>query len=358
MSNKVFAVPIFLVVFRETLETVIIVSVLLAFLKQTLDALRRQVWVGMLSGFLICLIVAAALIGTFYGIGQNKWEANEYYVEGAFSLFAALIITVMGVALLRIGQMQEKWRVKLAQAIEAPLKDSKGPRAWFGRAMEKYSMFLLPFVTILREGIEAILFVSAVSFSAPATAIPLPAVLGLAVGGLVGYLIYKGGATARLQVFLVVSTCFLYIVAAGLFSRGVWYIQQQQWNKIVGGDSAELGMGPGSYDIDQSVWHVNCCSPEYNGGGGWGILNAIFGWTNSATYGSVISYNVYWIVVISGFLFLRYREAKGRGPFASIGKRSSDASDADSPAVTESNVGIPDKTATTTESGEVRRPST
>lgn len=37
MGKNVFAVPVFLVVFRETLETVIIVSVLLAFLKQTLD---------------------------------------------------------------------------------------------------------------------------------------------------------------------------------------------------------------------------------------------------------------------------------------------------------------------------------
>jgi high-affinity iron transporter len=33
----VFSVPIFLITFREALETVIIVSVLLAFLKQTLD---------------------------------------------------------------------------------------------------------------------------------------------------------------------------------------------------------------------------------------------------------------------------------------------------------------------------------
>jgi len=37
MSTEVFSVPVFLVVFRESLEAVIIVSVLLAFLKQTLD---------------------------------------------------------------------------------------------------------------------------------------------------------------------------------------------------------------------------------------------------------------------------------------------------------------------------------
>lgn len=35
-GNTVFAVPVFLVVFREALEAVIIVSILLAFVKQTL----------------------------------------------------------------------------------------------------------------------------------------------------------------------------------------------------------------------------------------------------------------------------------------------------------------------------------
>jgi high-affinity iron transporter len=42
MTKDVFSVPVFLVVFRETLETVIIVSVLLAFLKQTLDGPNRD----------------------------------------------------------------------------------------------------------------------------------------------------------------------------------------------------------------------------------------------------------------------------------------------------------------------------
>ena len=40
----------------------------------------------------------------------------------------------------------------------------------------------------------------------------------------------------------------------------------------------------------------------------------MFGWENSATYGSVISYNVYWIVVIAAFLSMRYREVKGHWP--------------------------------------------
>lgn len=35
------------------------------------------------------------------------------------------------------------------------------------------------------------------------------------------------------------------------------------------------------------------------------------GWQNSATYGSVISYNVYWIFTIAYFVAMRYHERHG-----------------------------------------------
>lgn len=52
-------------------------------------------------------------------------------------------------------------------------------------------MFALPFVTVLREGIEAVVFIAGVTFTAPATAVPLAVVVGLAAGALVGYGLYK-----------------------------------------------------------------------------------------------------------------------------------------------------------------------
>lgn len=238
--------------------------------------------------------------------------------EGVFSLVASIIISIMGVALLRVSKMQAKWRVKLAKALEANDKDiarsgKLGVRvkAW----CEKYALFILPFITILREGLEAIVFIGGISLGLPATSIPLAAIVGLACGFLVGFLIYKGGNAAPLQLFLIASTGFLYLVAAGLFSRAIWYLEANTWNKLTGGDAAENGSGPGSYDIRQSVWHVNCCNPSLNGGGGWGIFNAILGWQNSATYGSVIGYNLYWLAVITGFVALRWREKRGSWPF-------------------------------------------
>ena len=255
------------------------------------------------------------MIGAFYGIGTDSWGKTEYVWEGVFALVASIIIALMGAALLRISKMQAKWRVKLAKALEA--KDNKHAKlgyriqAW----AEKYAMFLLPFITILREGIEAIVFIGGVSLGVQASSIPLPTICGLLSGCAVGFFIYKGGNKSPLQFFLIASTCFLYLVAAALFSRSIWYFETNAWNKATGGDSAEKGAGPGSYDIRDSVWHVNCCSPELNGGGGWGIFNALLGWQNSATYGSVVGYNIFWIVAIVGFVLMRFQEKNGRLPF-------------------------------------------
>ena len=52
-------------------------------------------------------------------------------------------------------------------------------------------MFILPFITVLREGLEAIVFIAGVTFSSPASSVPLPVVTGLAGGSLVGYVIYR-----------------------------------------------------------------------------------------------------------------------------------------------------------------------
>ncbi|EMG49970.1 High-affinity iron permease, putative, partial [Candida maltosa Xu316] len=208
--------------------------------------------------------------------------------------------------------MKEKWRVKLAQAlVKSPEK--KKDRFKIGYLTKKYALFILPFITCLREGLEAVVFVGGVGIGGQATAFPLPVVVGLIAGITVGALLYYFGSSMSMQIFLIVSTCVLYLISAGLFSRGVWYFQTYKYNQATGGDASENGSGPGTYDINQSVWHVNCCNPETDNG--WDVFNALLGWQNSATYGSVISYNVYWIFIICVLLLMVYEEKHGHLPF-------------------------------------------
>ena len=123
----------------------------------------------------------------------------------------------------------------------------------------------------------------------------------------------------------------------GLFSKAVWYFENHAWSAITGGDASETGSGAGSYNIKNSVWHVNCCNPELNGGGGWGIFNALFGWTNSATYGSVLSYNLYWLAVIVVFISMRFKEQKGHWPLMKA-KATDAQADTDDDQTSESDV--------------------
>ncbi|KAK9479577.1 iron permease FTR1/Fip1/EfeU [Lipomyces japonicus] len=317
---QVFDVSIFFIVFRETLEASVIISVLLAFIKQGVGRsaddpvvykkLVKQVWIGSALGLIICLILGGIFIGVWYGLGNDIWGSSEDIWEGIFSVIAAVIITIMGLAMLRLNKMKEKWRVKIARALEQPINKKEGHV--FKRFTQKYAMAVLPFITVLREGIEAIVFVGGVSLSSPATAFPLPVICGLAAGGGVGFLMYKGGNFVRIQIFLIVATCFLYLVGAGLFSKAVWYFQDYKYTKLVGSDVSEEGSGPGSYNIHTVVWHVNCCNGETDGG--WMIFNALFGWENSATLGSVLAYNFYWIGIMIAIVLLLFKEKRGYFP--------------------------------------------
>ncbi|KAF5100240.1 hypothetical protein D0Z00_001342 [Geotrichum galactomycetum] len=225
------------------------------------------------------------------------------------------MITIMGLAMLRLNKMKEKWRVKIAKAIVESDENNKiHKKSWLQKLKpsswsKKYAMAILPLITTLREGLELIVFIGGVSLGTPATAFPIAVIAGLAAGAVIGYLIYRGGNYMSIQIFLIASTCFLYLISAGLFSRSIWFFQMYKFAQQTGGDVAESGSGPGSYNIKQSVWHVNCCNPET--GHGWDIFNSLFGWQNSATYGSVISYNIYWIFIICLFLGLLWVEKRG-----------------------------------------------
>lgn len=250
-SSRVLTTTVFFICLRESLETSIIVSVLLAFLKQTLTSendapvyrkLVRQVWLGVLSGVAICVAIGGTMVFLFYHFESDLFSQYEYIWEGIFGVIASIIITVVGAALLRISKMRDKWRVKIAAALEANNGgDASGPKGlrFLG---EKYAMFLLPFVTVLREGIEGVVFIIGAGLGLPPSSFPLAVACGLGVGALIGYMLYRygrrrettrksrlksyrGGNAGSLQVFLVASTCLLYLIAAGLLSRSIWFFE-------------------------------------------------------------------------------------------------------------------------------------
>ncbi|KAJ2015775.1 high-affinity iron permease [Coemansia sp. S610] len=255
---------------------------------------RKHIWIGALVGFLICLVIGVTFIVIFYTVANDIWSKAELLWEGIFSLIAAVMITVMGLGMLRSGRMQDKWRVKLATAMTEE-SERQGWRRWVDVKIfsKKYLFFHLPFLTVLREGLEAVVFVGGVSLGATAKSIPLAVFVGLLCGGIIGYLIYRTGNAMRFHWFFVVSTCLLYLIAAGLLSKSVGFFEENTFAKYAGADPDASGV----IDVRVNVWALDYGSPEAKDNSGWGIFNAILGWNNVATYGTIISYCLYWVAL-------------------------------------------------------------
>jgi high-affinity iron transporter len=143
-------------------------------------------------GLVIVLVVGCGMIGAFYGLNKDAFSKTEQVWEGAFALVASIIITLMGAALLRVNKMKETWKAKISKLLEPKTSDKTHPLGQrFKIWSEKYAMFLLPFVTVLREGLEAVVFIGGVGLGLPATSFPIPVLCGVIAGCAIGYLIYK-----------------------------------------------------------------------------------------------------------------------------------------------------------------------
>jgi len=228
----------------------------------------------------------------------DLWAASEGIWVGCFSFIAVFMITVMGIAMLRTNEMQEKWKVKLAKAM-----DDENARG-LGNQSRKYALFLLPLVTVLREGLEAVVFIGGVTFDADTKAIPFAVLAAVALGLMIGFAIYRGGNKMRLQPFFVGSTYLLLLVAAGLVSKGVAAFEAVRWNRLTGAQSDDAG----TYDPRVNVWALKCCDPKQPDAGWWSVANALVGWSNVASYWTVGSYIAYWGIVIAWLVRLKNKK--------------------------------------------------
>ncbi|CAK5272180.1 unnamed protein product [Mycena citricolor] len=349
MARNLFSVPIFFIVFRETIEAALIISVLLGLAEQIVyddtnkfgqrhhiaessdtekDAsadpeddtahrkmlirkMRIQIFSGAFLGLFLALAIGAAFIAVWFTKASNLWAKSEALWEAIFELIACLMIFVMGITMLKMDRAKAKWRVKLERAFSGAQADGESRAG-------RWVLFILPFVTVLREGMEAVVFVGGVALGQSATAIPIAAIVGLIAGLVVGMFVYSFASRTTLSIFLIVMTNLVLLIGAGLFSRSVWSFEKHAFNVILGVDVDDTGGdGPGSFRVQGNVWHLECCSPENKlSTNGWGIFSAFFGWTNSATLGSVLSYVFYWLAVIAVLVHMKWKE--GRTKFFGI----------------------------------------
>lgn len=264
----------FVIALREGIEAALIVSIVLAYLKQLGATDRsRLVWWGTLLA-----VVISAAIGTAIFAADAEFEGvTEEVFEGVVTLAAVGVLTWMIFWMRRQGA---RIRSELHEKVETALVT--GGLALAG----------LAFFAVLREGIETALFLFA---AANGTAVEgaavtagtqlIGAALGLALAIVLGVLLYRGGIRMNLRSFFRVTGWILIVVAAGLFAYGLHELQEAGWIPLLEAHA---------FDVSGSL---------ADDAGAGAILRGLIGYNADPTWLEVAGWLGYLVVV--GALYLR-----------------------------------------------------
>src|SRR5580692_677674 len=189
----------FIVTLREGVEAALIVGITLAYLsKINRPELRKSVYAALISAFVGSLGVAALL-------SRTRW--NQDIFEGWVMLAAAFLVVTMIIFMMKTGR-------KLKGEIEGKVGLLSGRNASFG-------LFAFVFLMVLREGVETVLILSAVSLNSTELLSFMGTFLGVVAAVVFGVMFVKGSVRINLQKFFRVTTAILFLVAAQLVIAGL-----------------------------------------------------------------------------------------------------------------------------------------
>src|SRR6202051_584472 len=210
----------FIVTLREGVEAALIVGITLAYLsKINRPELRKSVYAALISAFVGSLGVAALL-------SRTQW--NQDIFEGWVMLAAAFFVVTMIIFMMKTGR-------KLKGEIEGKVGMLAGRNAWFG-------LFAFVFLMVLREGVETVLILSAVSLNSTALLSFMGTFLGVIAAVAFGVMFVKGSVRINLQKFFRVTTVILFFVAAQLVVSGLHELSE---NGVLPSSKTEMAIiGP------------------------------------------------------------------------------------------------------------------
>ena len=278
----------FVVVLREGFEAALLLGIVYAYLAQ-IGRREGRVFVT-LGGALAVLasiamgVAVSALSGPLTDVGPDV---------------VTLVVVFAAVALLTwhgwwMGRHARALRGELQRRVDAA---SASQQLWM--------VGLIAFTGVFREGAETVLFLwgllTQVQDVSGATALAGGAA-GLAAAAVLGWLVFQGGQRLSVQRFLVVTSLFILLLAAGLFSAGVGRLQG-------------IGLLPGG----DAVWDTSWLLDDHGTVGGF--LAGLIGYRARPSALELVAYALY-LLMASPLFFPRlygggrHRQTRLREPAA------------------------------------------
>jgi high-affinity iron transporter len=192
-------VDAFVITLREGVEAALIIGITLAYLsKINRPDLRKVVYAAL--GAAVATSVAGAVIIARTGINQDIFE-------GWIMLAAAFFVVSMVIFMMRT-----------ARALKGKIEQRVGTLA---DQSSRLGLFAFVFLMVLREGVETVLILSAVSLNTTELLNFIGTALGVGVAVVFGVMFVKGSVRIDLRKFFKVTSVILFFVGVQLLIAGL-----------------------------------------------------------------------------------------------------------------------------------------
>jgi len=273
--------PAFLAL-REGLEATLVVVIILLYLKKTNQrSYNKHVYLGAILAIfssIVFAVVFSMVYGGFTGLLEEVFEGTTFIISGIFIVTLVLWVSKEG------PKIRKSLEVKVEESIER---------------QKVFSISILTFIIIIREGIELVLLLTGTASIGSINQVTtiLGSVIGLGVSVLIGLLTFYGIKTIDLSKFFKVTNVILILFAAGLITFGIHeFIEAGIVNPII-----------------DEVWNIKHILPEAFPDGNpatpaWleiigSLLKALFGYNANPALLEVITYPS--LLLLIGFISLK-----------------------------------------------------
>jgi high-affinity iron transporter len=212
------------VTLREGVEVALVVGIIAAFLRR--EAAGRHlgaVWAGIVAA------IGASLLG---GYLLHRLTVDENVLEGFLYLAAAAVVGSVLV-----------WMWRHSKALSGEMKGTLARILTRERAAAVTAgIFLFTFLMVFREGMETVLFLSALSLTSGGLATLLGVLAGLAAAFVFGVLFVRGSLRVDLGRFFKITGIALLIFVAQLLVNGYHELAEAGW--LPANQSSMAAIGP------------------------------------------------------------------------------------------------------------------
>ncbi|MBW5445928.1 iron permease [Cohnella sp. CFH 77786] len=322
-------VQAFLITFREAMEAILIVGVILTYLKRIGETRwNKWVWVG------VALALAASYgVALLFQVALDGYESmsNQNYLRIGIMLASAVLLTHM---ILFMSKQSRNYQLSVQTKVAAILTT--------GGVM---NMIIHSFLITLREGVETVFFFAAIGGGDIQSAMQnWGALLGLVAACVLGYAFFRGTKRISLKHYFRATSVFLMLIAGGLLVQAVGIMQDigiiGSVYRTPGGQIAEV------YNIEWLMpEHPNDEAHYIRDTGHHPLINgqvgiffkAFLGYTQNP---SLEEFGVYWAYYFFVFFILTRRPKPAAIPAAGAAKSGAGTE-------TAGNAALPDKGAET-----------